>query len=294
MQSFASTPVTIPTNGVHLHAEVAGPEDGPLVILLHGFPEFWAGWIHQIGALARSGFCVVAPDQRGYNLSDKPARVDEYRIDLLAQDVTGIIDYFQRDKAAIIGHDWGAGVAWYTAMYYPERVERLGILNVPHFAAMNQALQKPDLRQLRKSWYMFFFQIPWLPVRLLRTGLPATFLHSARTGAFTPEILGRFKEAWSQPGALTGGMNWYRAMFRQAASMGREAFTRKFQVRVTVPTLILWGDRDAYLEPYLADRSLDWVENGKLVHFPEATHWIQHEEPERVNNRLIDFLRDVS
>lgn len=290
MQPFRTRPVTIHSGPVRLHAEIAGPEDGPLTILLHGFPEFWAGWANQIGALAEAGLRVVAPDQRGYNLSDKPDDVNAYQIDRLAEDVVAIIDSFGRDKANIVGHDWGAAVSWYTACTYPQRVNKLAILNVPHMAVMNRALQTGNLRQLMKSWYIGFFQTPALPEFLLRRSLRRTMKRNARPGIFTPDKLDRYEEAWSQPGALTGGINWYRAMARLGARLGPEAFTRKFQVRVTVPTLVLWGDKDAFLEPQLADESMEWVDNGRLVHFPHATHWLQHEEAREVNRLLVEFF----
>ena len=145
----------IQTNGIRLHVVQAGTENGPLVILLHGFPEYWYGWRHQIEPLAAAGFWCWAPDQRGYNLSDKPEGVDAYRIDTLAGDILGLIEAAGQDKAVIVGHDWGAAVAWHLATYYPERVEKLCILNVPHPSVMVQTLRKGFV-QLRKSWYMFF------------------------------------------------------------------------------------------------------------------------------------------
>ncbi len=290
MKAFRTRPTTISSGTVRLHAEVAGPSDGPLTILLHGFPEFWAGWANQIAPLAEAGLLVVAPDQRGYNLSDKPKQVDAYQIDRLAEDVIAIIDHFGRQKANIVGHDWGAAVAWYTAMTYPERIEKLAILNVPHMAVMNRALQQRNIRQLLKSWYIFFFQTPRLPEFLLRRSLRRTMNRNARPGTFSPQQLDRYQEAWSQPGALTGGINWYRAMARLGLQLGPEQFNKKFQKRVTVPTLVLWGDQDAFLEPQLAAESMEWVDEGRLVHFPNATHWIQHEEAEEVNRLLLEFF----
>jgi pimeloyl-ACP methyl ester carboxylesterase len=287
--------LSIPTNGIRLHAEAAGPQDGPLVILLHGFPEYWGGWLNQLGPLSQAGLRVVAPDQRGYNLSDKPREVSAYRIDQLTLDVLGIMDYFGRDKACVVGHDWGAAVAWYTASQHPQRVEKLAILNVPHQAAMNRALTKPLWRQLRKSWYIFAFQTPRLPEWAFRRQhyrpMLAAILRSARPNAFSPDEQKRLVEAWSQPSAITGGINWYRAMLRQAFRMGPKRGTAHFQRRVTCPTLLLWGDQDAFLEPILADWSMEWVDHGRLLHFPNATHWLAHEEPEAVNRELIGFLR---
>lgn len=294
MRHLLTETLSIPTNGIRLHAEAAGPRDGRLVILLHGFPEYWGGWINQIGPLSQAGLRVLAPDQRGYNLSDKPKAVADYAIDLLAKDVLGIIDHFGREKTCLVGHDWGAAVAWYVASHYPQRVEKLAILNVPHTAAINRALQKPLLGQWRKSWYIFAFQTPRLPEWGLRRrsfkALRDSMIHTSRPGTFSEEEFIRYREAWSQPGALTGGINWYRAMLRQGFRLGPKQGTAKFQRRVTAPTLILWGDQDAFLEPVLADWSLAWVDDGRVVHFPHATHWIAHEEADAVNRELIAFL----
>lgn len=282
--------LVIHSGGVRLHAQAAGPSGGPLVILLHGFPEYWGGWLHQIGPLAEAGLRVVAFDQRGYNLSDKPPSVSDYDIDLLAGDVLAVMDHFGRERASLVGHDWGAGVAWHAAGLHPARVEKLAVLNVPHGGAMTRALRRPLLAQWRKSWYIFAFQIPRLPELGLRAfgyrPLMRAIERSARPGTFSADERARYRQAWGQPGALTGGVNWYRALLRRALA-GRPPAPR----RVAAPTLILWGDRDDFLEPVLADWSLDWVDDGRVVHFPDATHWLAHEEPDAVNAHLIEFLR---
>lgn len=277
----------IATNGITLHVTQAGPEDGPLVILLHGFPEFWYGWRHQIDFLARQGYRVWVPDQRGYNLSDKPRGLDAYRIDELAADVIGLIDAAGRDKAVLVGHDWGAAVAWWTALHHPRRLQKLSILNVPHPTVMQNAL-RGNLHQLRKSWYFFYFQIPWLPefgLRVSNFGAAIQALRdTSRPGTFTEEDLIRYREAWSQPGALTGMINWYRAILRRQP-------TPPPSPRITVPTLIIWGAQDKFLGRELAQPSLELCDEGRLVFLEEATHWVQHEEPERVNQLLMEFLK---
>src|SRR5919108_2249250 len=177
----------ISTNGVKLHVVQAGSLDGKLLIFLHGFPEFWFGWRHQIDFFAQQGFRVWVPDQRGYNLSDKPKGLDAYNIDQLAGDVVGLIDAANVKKAYIVGHDWGASVAWWTAITYPERVERLVILNVPHPVVMRKKLQS-SFAQLRKSWYIFFFQLSWLPEALARmnnfSAVVQSMQNSSRPGTF--------------------------------------------------------------------------------------------------------------
>src|SRR3954463_14227547 len=158
---------TIATNGVHLHVVEAGPEGGPLVILLHGFPEFWYGWRRQIEPLAAAGFRVLAPDQRGYNLSDKPRKISAYNLDLLARDVVGLIEEAGAGKARVVGHDWGGAVAWWLGVKHPERLAKLALLNIPHPLGMRRALRRSS-EQRRKSSYMFSFQLPWLPERAFR------------------------------------------------------------------------------------------------------------------------------
>ena len=154
--------INLSTNGINIHAVEAGPSDGPLLILLHGFPEFWYGWRKQINHFAGSGYHVVVPDQRGYNLSDKPKGVSAYGLDDLSADVAGIIDHFGSEKAYLAGHDWGGVAAWWTAVKYPEKLEKLAILNVPHPVVMRKHI-KTSKAQRKKSWYVFFFQIPRLP-----------------------------------------------------------------------------------------------------------------------------------
>jgi epoxide hydrolase 4 len=247
--------------------------------------------------LADSGYRVVVPDQRGYNLSDKPPAVEDYRMGALTADIIGLVDHFEREKAVIIGHDWGAAVAWQAAIRYPQRVERLGILNVPHPAAHAHALKKPVLRQWLKSWYIYFFQLRGVAEQMMRARNFATMrkmlVNTSREGSFTKEDLFRYTESWSQPGALRGMLNWYRAAARSALRASRGDFIPGARTQVEVPTIILWGERDMALIPELAQWSKDWCSDGHLVRFPEATHWVQHDETERVNARLLDFLKDL-
>jgi pimeloyl-ACP methyl ester carboxylesterase len=269
-----------------LHYVEAG--QGPLVVLLHGFPEFWYSWRLQIPGLAAAGFRVVAPDMRGYNLSSRPSGVAAYDVDHLAADIRELIRERGSDSAFLAGHDWGAGVAWAAAMNHPEVVRRLAILNVPHPRRFLHGVRSP--RQLAKSWYMFFFQLPWLPERILRTSdwrfLRVGFEHDARPGAFSADDIDRYREAWSQPGATTAMVNYYRAMFRQSPKRA-EARIR----RVDAPTLVIWGERDRYLGPELAPPHRTDVPNLEgVVRLTDATHWVQHDEPERVTELLAEFF----
>ncbi len=149
----------IETNGIKLHVMESGPSDGPMVLFLHGFPEFWYAWRKQIGYFADRGYLVVAPDQRGYNVSDKPAGVAAYKIDELAKDIIGLVDAYGRKQILLVGHDWGASVSWWVALKYPDRVRKLAILNVPHPKVMARNLFT-NQRQMEKSWYIFYFQLP--------------------------------------------------------------------------------------------------------------------------------------
>jgi pimeloyl-ACP methyl ester carboxylesterase len=271
---------------VSLHAVAAGPHDGPVVVLLHGFPEFWYGWRHQIEPLAAAGFRAIVPDQRGYNLSSKPSGVAAYALTELVSDVIAIADQLGQDRIFLAGHDWGAAVGWSTALLHPQRIAKLVVLNVPHPSVMRKFLSTRP-RQLLRSWYMFFFQLPWLPEAVFsafdfRLGSRA-LLHSSRPATFSAEDLARYRTAWSQPGALTAMINWYRAAFRTRV---------KFQDKtVHVPTRILWGERDDFLLADMARESLAYCTNAELVAFANATHWLQHEEPARVSELLIEFFR---
>jgi pimeloyl-ACP methyl ester carboxylesterase len=271
---------------VGLHAVTAGPDSGPVVMLLHGFPEFWYGWRRQIEPLATAGFRVIVPDQRGYNLSSKPVGVAAYALTELVSDVIAIADQLGQEKIFLAGHDWGAIVAWSTALLYPQRIAKLVVLNVPHPSVMRKFLSTSP-RQLLRSWYMFFFQLPWLPEALFSAfnfGIGArTLLRSSRPGTFSDENLVQYRAAWSQTRAVTAMVNWYRALFRTRAK-----FPDKI---VRVPTRILWGERDAFLLAEMAHQSLRYCTNAELFTFANATHWLQLEEPARVSELLIDFFR---
>lgn len=277
----------IDTNGIRLHAVAAGPEDGQLVVLLHGFPEFWYGWIHQIGPLAEKGYRVVAPDLRGYNLSDKPQGINQYTLDLLRDDVTGVISHFGKERAIVVGHDWGGAVAWHLAATEPEFVELLIAINIPHPKAMPRVLAKNPLQWVKSS-YMAFFQIPELPEKAMAADYFKTMVSSlvakSQPDTFSEEELEAYKEAWAQPGALTGMLNWYRAL-RQGSM--RQTPDHK----ITVPVRLIWGISDQFLSPMLAKESMNFCGDGELVFVGEATHWIHHEQAYILNmliNRFID------
>jgi pimeloyl-ACP methyl ester carboxylesterase len=273
------------TNGITLDAAVAGPPEGKLVILLHGFPEFWYGWRGQMAPLAGAGLRVLAPDQRGYNLSDKPAGAAAYTLDSLADDVLGLADALGRERFTVVGHDWGGVVAWHLAARNPERISRAVILNAPHPATLwRHARSHPS--QLLKSWYVAYFQLPVVPELALRAGgfwvLRRVLRRSSRPGSFPAAELRRYREAWAQPGALTAMLNWYRALPWYARSLPA--------TRIRVPVRVIWGDGDAFLDRGLAEAGIALCERGEVFHLAGASHWVQHEDPDRINRMLIDFL----
>jgi pimeloyl-ACP methyl ester carboxylesterase len=259
------------------------------VLLLHGFPQFWYQWRHQVPALVEAGFRVVAPDMRGYNLSDKPPGVRAYRLELLARDVERLILACGGGTADVVGHDWGALAAWIVAMRHPERVEKLAILNVPHPARFLDGLLSS--MQLLRSSYVFFFQIPRLPEEVIRAG-DFALLRSAlgrdpvRPGAFTAEDIEWYIEAIARPGALTATINYYRALLRYPGE------TRALLQRVEAPVLVIWGERDRFLSRRLAEPSHLWVPNlVRVKRLPDASHWVAEDRPLEVNTLLLDFLR---
>lgn len=275
----------ISTNGIKLHTAFAGKDDGEPIILLHGFPEFWFGWKAQIEPLAAAGFRVIVPDQRGYNLSDKPEGVSSYRMNHLVDDIVGLADALGYASFCLAGHDFGAMVAWNLALAYPERVKRLAIANVPHPAVMQDYL-RGNLSQMLKSWYAIFFQLPGLPERILKAD-NWKFLISAMPDYFSEETLNRYRKAWAQPAAITGMINWYRASFHHLQ-------ISKSESRVKPATLIIWGQNDPHLSFEMAARSAALCDVCQLVTFKDATHWVLHDKSDQVNQLLIDHFNHAA
>ena len=271
---------------IRLHVVTAGDPHGLPVVLLHGFPEFWYGWRRQIPVLAAAGFRVIVPDQRGYNLSAKPTGVEAYRLQALSGDILGLIDHFGLEKVCLAGHDWGAMVAWDLAIHHSSRIERLAILNVPHPRVFWDYLHRSP-RQMLKSWYAGFFQVPALPEMLLRLGhfgpLARLLISSGKPGTFASNEMEEYKNAWAQPGALTAMLNWYRAAFRYRGGW-------KGDWHVHVPTLILWGQQDVALSAAMAPESLAYCDHGRLITFENASHWVQLDEAEAVSRNLREFF----
>jgi len=279
----------IDTNGIKLHVVQAGPQSGVPVVLLHGFPEFWYGWRKQIPALVEAGCRVIMPDQRGYNLSDKPKGIKNYDIYTLTDDIIGLIDALGYEKVNLAGHDWGAVVAWTLAHGHPERLHKLTIMNVPHPAVHRKFLQR-DIDQMRRSWYGVLFQIPWLPETVFKANdwsqMVRALRRTSKSKSFTDEDICKYKEAWVQPEGMTSMLNWYRAYVQHMPKLPDD-------MRIKVPTLMMWGMKDFALTHRMARPSMDYVDEGNLILFPEATHWVHLDAAEEVNHYLVDFILDT-
>lgn len=258
---------------VRLHCAAAGPADGPLVVLLHGFPDCWITWRNQLPALAAAGFRAVAPDLRGYGGSDKPRGVAAYRVENLARDVAELIKALGREKADVVGHDWGGHVAWHFAMWHPEKLRRLALCNMPHPQRMARGLR--TARQLRKSWYIFFFQLPFLPERFISDAA----LRSMYKRFSSDDEIRVIQEAVRD---RTPPINYYRAAVRHPVLRWQP---------IEAETLIVWGQRDPFLGEELAEPSPRWVPHARVERIPDASHWVQAEAPARVNELLLAFLR---
>jgi len=277
-------------NGVTLHWAEQG--EGPLVVLLHGFPEFWYSWRHQLPALAAAGFRAVAPDLRGYGLSGKPRGVGAYRIETLVADVAALVRRLGAGRAHVVGHDWGGVLAWYLPLFHPEVCASVTILNAPHPVAFRRALRTSS-DQRRRSRYVFLFQLPFLPERGMRRGNFALLekmlrRDPVRPGAFSDADIRLYKEALGRPGAITSAINYYRAALR------RPPRTRGRRWPAGLPALLVWGEKDRYLGPALAEGLEEWVPGIRVARLADASHWVQNDAPEKVNRLLVEFLGDLS
>lgn len=274
----------VDTGAVSLHVVFAGPADGPPVVLLHGFPEFWYAWRYAVARLASAGFRVIAPDQRGYNLSDKPEGIEAYKVEVLADDVAGLIDALGYQQVDLVGHDWGGGVAWHAAIRHPERLRRLAVIDTPH----PQAGAGFESKEERITWYRTFMQLPWIPEVTTRLGgywiLASNLRRTSAPNTFPEPVLEQFRSAWDRPGAGTATVNWYRAAFRYPPAFDGER-------RIAVPTLLIVAPNDAFIPGDLTRRSMRFLEHGKIVELERGTHWVIQEDPATIAALLVEFFR---
>jgi pimeloyl-ACP methyl ester carboxylesterase len=278
---------------VRLAVTEAGDPAGEPVVLLHGFPEIGHSWRHQLPALAAAGFHAVAPDLRGYGGSDRPAAVDAYAAPKLVGDVAGLIRALGHESAHVVGHDWGGGLAWGLAGNLPGMVRSLTILNAP-VGPVSARLRREDPAQRAKSWYMLLFQFPGVAEAWLSAddfaNLRQFVFDTAAPGTFPDEEREVFVEALRRDGALTAALNYYRANMPPASWLRDPPDPPP----VPVPTMIIWGEADAYMDPVLLERSAATVTGPlRIERLPGVSHWVQQEAPDRVNELLLDFLRSL-
>ncbi len=293
-------------DGLRYHFVEAGVPDGraggserDLVVLLHGFPDFWYGWRRQLPALADAGYHVVAPDMRGYNRTEAPAGVGAYDVEHLAADATALVRDRGYDRAHLVGHDWGGAVAWRVGQRDPDWLDRLAVLNAPHPAAFQRELRDGD--QLARSWYALFFQLPRLPEWLLGVddceAVARSLLEDSAPDAFTDADVDRYREAFADPATRRAAVDYYRAAFRRGVRESLSALPGVSRpsgpapdAPISVPTLLLWGVADRALSPCLTVGLEQWVPDLRVERLPGASHWVQADAPARVSEELVAFV----
>ncbi len=288
MEQGALQHKNIKVNGINMHYVEQGK--GELIVLLHGFPEFWYSWRKQIPELAKH-YHVIAPDLRGYNETDKPRGKKNYALDILTRDIVELIQSTGKSKATVVAHDWGGGIAWELGIHYPELLDKLIILNSPHPSIMKKHLLT-NPKQRKRSWYMFAFQTPVLPELFLSLGL-RKFLKDTFQGwaynkeSFTDADIDEYVKAFKKKGVLHGSINYYRAI------IGGTKKDQQKRPPVSVPTLIIWGENDKALGKELTyDMDKYFTAPYRVEYLSRCSHWVQHEYPEKVNSLILDFIKD--
>ncbi len=271
----------IQANGIQFHYVTEG--DGPLMLFLHGFPEYWYSWRHQIQEFSKN-YKVVALDMRGYGQTDRPQGKENYTIDVLVNDVKEVVSALGYEKCVLVGHDWGALVAWYVAMNFEACVEKLIVMNVPHPKCYMENL---TFRQVLRSWYIWMFQLPRFPEMYLKANdfkwITDQFRSAVNTAAFPEEDLKKYKENAAMPGALTAMLNYYRNLPAEMMRMNTAPI-------IQVPTLMLWGENDGYTGKDSTRGTDRYVKNLDLKFLPNCSHWTQQDCPKEVNQYMSDFL----
>jgi len=290
--AFIDPPVIykkIKVNNITLNVATCGNKNGELLIFLHGVPETGRlGWYHQLNYFCNKGYFVLAPDNRGFNTSYKAPCRTGYSTDKTANDIVGLIKYFDRSNAYIVSHDFGGAVGWWLGIFYPQYVKKLVVLNCPHPVAFRNHLQS-SLTQLRKSWYIFFFQLPFFPEYYLSKNNYQTFANAlikTVPKGFTKRQIQSYKQAWREPGAVNGLVNWYREVLQ---GNKKEKQMLKENNKVKAQTLVIWGTNDAALDTQMSKTSFEFVEKGK-IELIEASHFVQHDKPDTVNKLVEQFI----
>lgn len=285
---------------VELGRPEADDASRPVVVLLHGFPQYWYAWRHQLEPLAAAGYHVVAPDLRGYNRSERPDSVEAYRMEHHLADLRGLVDHLDADSVAVVGHDWGGAIVWEAAVRHPGLFDRQVVLNFPHPGPYKRELL--TWRQLTRSWYVGFFLLPRLPERVLARDDYAFLDRLFRDDPVDPEAFSetdirRYKRALSRPGALTAAVNYYRALIPQYS---RRLLVEALPVvdtelprttaRIETPTMVVWGAQDSTVVPAMADGLEAWIPDVEVHRVADASHWVQEDRPDAVTARLLEFL----
>ena len=284
-------------SGLNMQIARAGKDTTkPLVVMLHGFPECWYSWRHQLRALAPQFECV-APDLRGYGETDAPYGIENYALDKLIGDVGDLIEACERQRAVIIAHDWGGAIAWATALKRPELVERLVVMNCPHLKKFSENLRS-NPRQILKSWYILFFQIPRLPEALIGARDFAMLKRMLRgsavqQSAFSDEDLQHYRAAFRNPYSITAAINYYRALFRE--TLRERNIPSWMQNKIIAPTMVIWGEQDVALRKELTFGMKELFSAPFEINYvSDSGHWVQQEKPELVNDYLLKFLAPLA
>ena len=270
----------IEVNGIKLHTMIVG--SGEPIIMLHGFPDFWYAWKYVILAL-KDDFKLIVPDTRGINLSDKPEKVEDYEINLLASDILELSKKLNLGKFTLVGHDWGGVIAYYFAFKYPELLKRLIICNSSH-PAIHRKKMKSDDKQRRSGGYLTQLMKPGVEETLFRNNMfflkGIVFGTARRKGAYSEEDKQKYIEAWSQPNSILNGINYYRA----------NKYVSKLIGNIEVPTLVIHGMKDNFIRPITLEGLSDYVKDLKIVKVENASHWVMHDAPELVSSSIREFI----
>lgn len=276
----------VTANSLNFHLILAGDSNQSPVMFLHGFPEFSYSWRKQVPTITNAGYYAIAPDLRGYHLTEKPRNFWNYHLSCLMKDVVELGKALVKGPVTIVGHDWGGLIAWYLAMYYPSFVSKLIVLNSPHPAIF---FRKQNLRQLKRSWYILFFQIPWLPeyliVRNAKTIVEWMCKTAVRKEAFTETDLQIYAHAIKQPGAMSAAINYYRALMYLGWRLRIQS--------IKAPTLLIWAKNDVALGIELTNDTNRYVKNLEIAYIEDCGHWVQQEAANQVNDLILAFLKQA-